>query len=215
MRCRLRQEAIYIYVYIYIYIYIYIYETTNNEPFSLFEKREGEEEEAKKNGLLTRRPPVEGKLWRDRQPEEYSTCQRIRLDKQREFDARVAGGGFRVCVDMSMEEYMNDSSCSSLAQQVLYLYGTNKKAEVPCHLTLAGMGERISKSFQKISGFGHWSGVTNDSRKYTEIFDKGDLVYLSADAPEVLSQLERGKVYVLGGIVDRNKHKNLTFNLAK
>lgn len=35
------------------------------------------------------------------------------------------------------------------------------------------------------------------------------LVYLSADAEEELSTLSEGEVYIIGGIVDRNRHKNL------
>lgn len=34
-----------------------------------------------------------------------------------------------------------------------------------------------------------------------------DLVYLTADATEELSQLDSGKIYIIGGIVDRNRHK--------
>lgn len=35
------------------------------------------------------------------------------------------------------------------------------------------------------------------------------MVYLTADSDKELETLERGKVYVLGGIVDRNRHKGI------
>lgn len=41
-----------------------------------------------------------------------------------------------------------------------------------------------------------------------------DLVYLTADSPDTITQLEQGKVYILGGLVDRNAHKGLCFRKA-
>jgi tRNA (guanine9-N1)-methyltransferase len=34
-----------------------------------------------------------------------------------------------------------------------------------------------------------------------------EVVYLSADSEEELTELKEGEVYVIGGLVDRNRHK--------
>lgn len=39
-------------------------------------------------------------------------------------------------------------------------------------------------------------------------------MYLTADSPDTITQLEKGKVYILGGLVDRNAHKGLCFKKA-
>ncbi|GMK60034.1 hypothetical protein CspeluHIS016_0902510 [Cutaneotrichosporon spelunceum] len=57
---------------------------------------------------------------------------------------------------------------------------------------------------------------TSDVPSSDDLFDphlpfpaSRQLVYLSADAEEELSTLSEDEVYIIGGIVDRNRHKNL------
>jgi tRNA (guanine9-N1)-methyltransferase len=45
--------------------------------------------------------------------------------------------------------------------------------------------------------------------------DHSKMVYLTADAEAEVSTLEAGHSYVIGGIVDRNRHKNICLDKAK
>jgi len=44
--------------------------------------------------------------------------------------------------------------------------------------------------------------------------DKTKLVYLTADSPNTISELDPSDVYIIGGIVDRNRYLRLTLDRA-
>lgn len=42
---------------------------------------------------------------------------------------------------------------------------------------------------------------------YTEVVSQEQLVYLTSDSPNVLTELDPQRAYVIGGLVDHNHHK--------
>ena len=47
-----------------------------------------------------------------------------------------------------------------------------------------------------------------------EGYKKEQLVYLTADSTDEIKDLDPNDVYIIGGIVDRNRHKDLTIKKA-
>lgn len=47
-----------------------------------------------------------------------------------------------------------------------------------------------------------------------EVISKERFVYLTADSPNVIKELDPNDVYIIGGIVDRNRYINLTLDKA-
>jgi len=55
-----------------------------------------------------------------------------------------------------------------------------------------------------------WKGVQISTQPYQDVLSdvpSEHLVYLTADSPNVINSLEKEKVYIIGGIVDKNRHK--------
>ena len=46
-----------------------------------------------------------------------------------------------------------------------------------------------------------------ENRTYWDCFNKDELVYLTADSNEYVKELDEQKIYVIGGLVDKNRHK--------
>lgn len=55
-----------------------------------------------------------------------------------------------------------------------------------------------------------WQGVHVSTDHYESVLSDvqtTNLVYLTADSPNVIHSLEKDKVYIIGGLIDRNRHK--------
>ena len=116
-------------------------------------------------------------------------------------------------IDLAFEDKMTGKEVKSNVQQIMYTYGCNKRCSRPFKITLCDFHGETQKALENVSGFEAWS-LQKDSRPYIEVFKKEELVYLTADSPHTIDSFDPSKVYVVGGIVDRNRYKGLTFDKA-
>ncbi|KAF8821807.1 tRna (guanine(9)-N(1))-methyltransferase [Cardiosporidium cionae] len=113
-----------------------------------------------------------------------------------------------VVIDCNFEPYQTDKELSRLVQQLMYSYGANCAAERPVKMAITGIGPRLCQSCDRISGWKQWL-CDLYQEDYTLIYPPSSVVYLTADSEQVLESLDKDKVYVIGGLVDRNRHKDL------
>lgn len=123
--------------------------------------------------------------------------------------------GQNIVIDLEFGDKMKPNEISSLVQQVMFSYSANGKAGVPCRLSLTGCNGDIRKQLERHSGFNNWL-LHKEENSYIEVFEnrKEDLVYLTADAETVLESLDASKIYIVGGLVDRNRWKGITAEKA-
>ena len=136
-----------------------------------------------------------------------------------------------VAIDLGFGELMSERDSTSLAQQVMYAYGANKRAARALELHLTSFGGHVRAHLERIGGFANWR-VSVHERGYRDVFgtlnadaepsaDGADgaaaprrVVYLSSESDVVLRELDPDAVYIIGGLVDHNHHKGLTHRLA-
>lgn len=144
--------------------------------------------------------------------------QRSARDAQRAKVAQALETGQRIVIDMDFADLMREGEIRSLVQQVGFCYSANARAAVPGHLILTGVAGPVAETMRhQIMGLDKWVATVTE-KPYLEHFGegaKGDLVYLTADSPHELTELDPGKVYIVGGLVDRNRHKGVCFERAE
>ncbi|XP_060042313.1 tRNA methyltransferase 10 homolog A isoform X3 [Erinaceus europaeus] len=102
----------------------------------------------------------------------------------------AAPSSLRLVVDCSFDSLMPLKDIKKLHKQIQRCYAENRRASRPVQ------------------------DIQVKPEHYSELMRKEDLVYLTSDSPNVLQELDESKAYVIGGLVDHNHHKGLTYKQA-
>ncbi|XP_018549360.1 RNA (guanine-9-)-methyltransferase domain-containing protein 2 isoform X2 [Lates calcarifer] len=144
--------------------------------------------------------------------EEGGDAQSARKRPRRE----VTPSSLRLVVDCSFDNLMLIKDVRKLHKQIQRCYAENRRAVHPVQFYLTSLGGQLKQSMdEKDKGWVNWKDITIKTEHYSEVVAKEDLVYLTSDSPNVLEELDQKKAYVIGGLVDHNHHKGITFEKAK
>lgn len=136
---------------------------------------------------------------------------------------------FRVVIDMDFNDYMTEQEIAKAVKQLGRIYALNRHSDSPCQLYFSSLKGKIRDRFA-ITNAGYKSWDINISESdYTELFidheepaknSKDQIVYLTGDSEETLPAVDdllkdNSKIFVIGGLVDHNRHKNLCLTRAK
>ena len=92
----------------------------------------------------------------------------------------------------------------------------SKAMPSPCFSVMAALQGKLETQARKTcSGMSNWK-ITTSGKSYIELLEdqREELVYLTADSEDTLEELDPIKLYIIGGLVDRNRHKNVCANRA-
>jgi tRNA (guanine9-N1)-methyltransferase len=131
---------------------------------------------------------------------------------------------FHICIDCAFEHLMTPKEIASLAAQIRCCYAYNKRDTNPCQMVVTSLGPNTSPLtlplLEQEIGYMEWSNraYTATSLSLDEYYNQhsnieprpmSHIVYLTSDSDHVLSTLDNNTVYVIGGIVDRNRCKGV------
>ncbi|KAK9868004.1 hypothetical protein WJX84_012085 [Apatococcus fuscideae] len=124
--------------------------------------------------------------------------------------------GQNIVVDLSQAHLMSDIELKSMCQQIGHSYSYNVRAVEPCSLHLCSLeGQMEEAVLKQIAGFENWS-IHRHAAAYNEVFREqlDKVVYLTADSETTLEKLAPDEVYIIGGIVDRNRFSSMCLDQA-
>ncbi|XP_033962533.1 tRNA methyltransferase 10 homolog A [Pseudochaenichthys georgianus] len=140
--------------------------------------------------------------------EVQSSRKRLRRD--------VTPSALRLLLDCSFDSLMLSKDVGKLHKQIQRCYAENRRALHPVQLYLTSLGGQLKQIMdEKDKGWVNWKEITIKSEHYKDVVAKEELVYLTSDSPNILEEMDPTKAYVIGGLVDHNHHKGITFEKAK
>lgn len=149
-----------------------------------------------------------------------SVSEKIERSKQfsKERNERIAKGlkeGIKIGFDLSYDHVMSKNENLSLGFQLCHVYNVVKRSQNLLSLNMCGVKGMLKNELAKF-GSAYWiANLTEDS---VDVYFKDriqDIIYLSPDADEELTEFEMDKIYVIGGLVDKTILKDQSKNRAK
>ncbi|KAL7677498.1 hypothetical protein ACOME3_003736 [Neoechinorhynchus agilis] len=121
----------------------------------------------------------------------------------------------RMVLDCQFQHLMTYKDLLGCAHQIRYVFACNRRLQNPTQLFLTNL-ELSIESILARSNVYNWD-IHLKKENLLTVFDvpRSSIVYLTPDSPNVLDQLDKDKVYVIGCIVDRNLFKKVSLRYAE
>ncbi|KKK16020.1 hypothetical protein ARAM_006557 [Aspergillus rambellii] len=146
-------------------------------------------------------------------------------------------------IDCGFDDLMMEKERISLGAQLTRSYSENNRSPYSTHLVVSSFDKLLKERFETVLHKTHenWRGVrfmeedflhaANQATEWMQgpeggkmvgpFADKtdakpedGEIIYLSSDSPETLTELKPYSTYIIGGLVDKNRHKGICYERA-
>lgn len=127
----------------------------------------------------------------------------------------------KVIMDCEFDDLMSDKEVVSLSNQITRCYSAMRHSGHEVPLTISCFNKRLKSRFDKtLPDHTKWKNIQFDNNAtLKEVIpldpsERSRITYLTADTDTELQELEEGETYIIGGIVDKNRHKKLCLDKA-
>ncbi|ODQ64318.1 hypothetical protein NADFUDRAFT_52646 [Nadsonia fulvescens var. elongata DSM 6958] len=165
------------------------------------------------------------KEWTQKKKEKHK---KLKAERKRQQEELIASGAIeapvavykpplkkvnaQVIIDCAFDDLMTDKERISLGSQILRVYSDNKRGPLTVNMMLSSFNKKLAHRFNTNMQGQHlqWKNVKILEDDYQiPGNDNANWVYLSSDSSNVLNELDENMTYVIGGIVDKGRYKNL------
>ncbi|KPI87030.1 hypothetical protein ABL78_3895 [Leptomonas seymouri] len=131
--------------------------------------------------------------------------------------------------DLSFAWCMTVPDAKSTVSQVKFSYSSLRSAGFPFRPVItsllgkeksdtehdAARQHEVLQVLDSFEGFRRFPPQITHDEHWSELFPADGVVFLTADAPDVLTTIEPNTVYIIGAFVDHNQHKGLSYAAAQ
>ncbi|XP_034075217.1 tRNA methyltransferase 10 homolog C [Gymnodraco acuticeps] len=121
--------------------------------------------------------------------------------------------------DMSYASAMARRELENTVHQLMEVESWNRRDTEPYNLHLCNLQAdgTYQKELLKQYGADVWDRmlINSSDKHYIDLFPREQLVYLTADSPNILRTFDHSKVYIIGALVDRSSQPGLSLANAK
>ncbi|RDW86733.1 tRNA (guanine(9)-N(1))-methyltransferase [Aspergillus mulundensis] len=146
-------------------------------------------------------------------------------------------------IDCGFDDLMQERERVSLAQQLTRSYSENNKSPFNGHMVMSSFNKKLKERFETVLHNTHqgWKGINfteedwfHAAKEASEVMqgpkggqlvgpfedkadakpEDGEIVYLSSDSSETLTELKPYSTYIIGGLVDKNRYKGICHQRA-
>lgn len=146
-------------------------------------------------------------------------------------------------MDCGFDELMMDKERISLGSQLTRAYSDNSRSKYRVHYVISSFDKQLRERFDTVlkKTYLNWRGVRTMQEDYVHAAEMakvwmtgpeggklagkleeqsdarpedGEVVYLSSDSPNTLTELKPHSTYIIGGLVDKNRHKAICYKQA-
>ncbi|EGG22212.1 Putative RNaseIII [Cavenderia fasciculata] len=143
--------------------------------------------------------------------EERLELNRVKMQKKRD-PSEIDWWG-NIIFDFQHASLMGQREIKSLITQISFAYGNTLRLERPLFMDFCSFTGPVKESFEALQGYINWK-VGRHEQSYMDLYKKEELVYLTAESPNIIKELDPTKKYIIGALVDHNRYKGLTYNTA-